>query len=92
MYGWSQAEALKMNLREIIPQNQMKKHAAVTEKIKNNERVEPFETQRRCKNGKLLNVWLTITALAGEGGKPLEIATTERDITELNKIKMQSIR
>ena len=92
MYGWSQAEALKMNLREIIPQNKMKEHAAVTEKIKNNERVEPFETQRRCKNGKLLNVWLTITALAGEGGKPLEIATTERDITELNKIKMQSIR
>ena len=87
MYGWSEAEALKMNLREIIPQNKMKELAAITEKIKNNERVEPFATQRRCKNGKLLNVWLTITALAGEGGKPLEIATTERDITELKKIR-----
>ena len=87
MYGWSEAEALKMNLREIIPQNKMKELAAITKKIKNNERVEPFATQRRCKNGKLLNVWLTITALAAEGGKPLEIATTERDISELKKIR-----
>ncbi len=87
MYGWSEAVALKMNIREIIPQNKMEELAAITEKINNNERMEPFATQRRCKNGKLLNVWLTITALAGEDGKPLEIATTERDITELEKIR-----
>ena len=85
MYGWSEAEALKMNIRELTPQNKIKELAAVTKKIKNNERMESFATQRRCKNGKRVDVWLTITALGGKDGKPLEIATTERDITELEK-------
>jgi two-component system CheB/CheR fusion protein len=87
MYGWSEAEALKMNIRELIPQNKKKEYAAITKIIKNNEPAEPFVTQRQCKTGKLLNVWLTITALEDEDGKPVEIATTERDITELKKIR-----
>ncbi len=87
MYGWSEAEALKMNIRELVPQNKRKELATLTKRIKNKEHVAPFATQRLCKTGKLLNVWLTITALEDEDGKPVEIATTERDITELKKIR-----
>jgi len=92
MYGWSEAEALKMNVRELVPQNKRKELTTLTKRIKNKEHVAPFATQRLCKNGKLFNVWLTITALEDEGGKPVEIATTERDLTELKKIRTQSIR
>jgi two-component system CheB/CheR fusion protein len=85
-YGWSEAEALKMNVRELVPQDKRKELTMLTKMFKNNRQVAPFATQRLCKNGKILNVWLTITALKDESGKPVEIATTEREIAEFKKI------
>ena len=89
MYGFSEAEALKMNMREIVPPNKRKELAAITKKIKNDERQESFVTQRLCKNRKVLDVWLTFTGLKDESGRLVEIATTERDISELKKIRVQ---
>ena len=40
-----------------------------------------YKTQRLTKDGKTLDVWLTVTRLQGEDGNPDAIATTERDIT-----------
>jgi two-component system CheB/CheR fusion protein len=90
MYGWSEVEALKMNAHQLVPQNKRKELTTLTKRVKNKEQVAPFATRRLCKNGRILNVWLTITALEDEGGKPIEIATTERDLTEIKKIRLQS--
>ncbi|MGD0174811.1 MAG: ATP-binding protein, partial [Anaerolineales bacterium] len=40
---------------------------------------------RVTKDGRILDVWLTTTLLTDEKGKPVAIATTERDITERKK-------
>jgi two-component system CheB/CheR fusion protein len=85
MYGWSEAEALKMNIRQLVPKGKIKEMEEFTKKLKNGEILNSFKTQRLCKNGKTLNVWLTITALKDDNGKPVEIATTERNIGDLNQ-------
>ncbi len=46
------------------------------------EDVESFETQRKTKDGRILDVWLTVTKLVDVEGKPVAIATTERNITQ----------
>ena len=92
MYGWSEAEALKMDIRQLVPKGKIKEMEEFTKKLKNGESVNSFETQRMCKNGKILNVWLTITALKDESGKPIEIATTERDISELKQLRETSVK
>ncbi|MBI1881480.1 MAG: PAS domain S-box protein, partial [Chloroflexi bacterium] len=46
------------------------------------EAVESFETQRIVKDGRILDIALTATALVDAAGKPYAIATTERDITK----------
>ncbi len=86
MYGWSEAEALKMNIREIVPKNNMKELATLTKKIKNNEPVASLVTQRLCKNRKILAVWLTVTVLKDKRNKLVELATTERDVSEFKNI------
>ncbi len=88
MYGWSEAEALKMGIRQLVPKGKIKEQEAVTKKLKNGENINSFETQRICKNGKILNVWMTITALKDGSGKPIEIATTEHDISELKQLRV----
>jgi len=83
MYGWSEAEALQMNIRQLVPKGKNIELEEFTKKLKNGEIVNSFGTQRLCKNGKIIDVWLTVTALKDDSGKLVEIATTERNSSEL---------
>ena len=80
MYGYSEGEALKMNILDIVPEDKRKEALAFIKKVLKKD-IESFETQRITKDGKQLNVWLTVTRLVDDDGKPIAIATTERDIT-----------
>jgi two-component system, chemotaxis family, CheB/CheR fusion protein len=90
MYGWSNAEALQMNIRQLVPKGKIKETDQITKKLIQGEIVNSFETQRLCKNGRILMVWLTLTALKNDSGMAAEIATTERDISELEQLRKDS--
>jgi len=90
MYGWSETEALKMNIRQLVPKNKVTETEKFTKKLKKGEILKSFETQRLCKNGKILDVWLTATILTNKSGTPREIATTERDISEIRQLLKKS--
>ena len=47
--------------------------------------LEPYHTQRIAKDGRIVEVWLTATALMNETGKVYAIATTEREIRGQNE-------
>jgi two-component system CheB/CheR fusion protein len=85
MYGWKEAEALKMNVRQIVPKEKRKETAAFTKRIKKGEEIQSFETQRVTKEGKIMDVRLVVTKLVDESGRIDSIATTERDITDCGK-------
>ena len=78
MYGYSENEALKMNIRDIVPGDRQETLAFI--KKVEEEEVESFETERITKDGRRLQVWLTVTKLVDENGKTVAVATTERDI------------
>ncbi len=82
MFGYSEAEALSMNISDIVPDDKKKEALAFVQKLREEGGVKSFETQRITKNGRVLDVWLTVTKLVDDQGKVTEIATTERDITE----------
>ena len=78
IFGWTEAEALKMNVRDRIPKS-LQKDALVKEyELSQSVTLEPFRTQRLTKQGSVLEVWITATALVNEGGHMHAIATTER--------------
>jgi len=79
MYGWSEAEALQMNFHDLIPENMRQEALQVVKQLGNADVLEPFNTQRIAKNGKIIDVWLTATALVNETGQVYAIATTERE-------------
>ena len=83
MYGWTEFEALKMNIEELIPKERLKEEKAFLDKLKKGETVRAIKTQRITKDGRRLDVWLTVTVLTDESGQPIEIATTERDLAWL---------
>ena len=83
MYGWTEFEALKMTIEDLVPKEGLKEEKALMDKLKEGEAVKALKTRRMTKDGKLLDVWLTVTVLTDESGKPIEIATTERDLAWL---------
>lgn len=82
MYGYSEEEALKMNIRRLTPPGKEAEQKDFTRRLVMGETVPWFETQRVTKDNRILDVWLVVTKLVDDEGKPIGIATTERDITE----------
>jgi PAS domain S-box-containing protein len=85
-YGYSKNEALGMDVLEIVPEDKKQEILDVIGNIKMNETVESFETKRLAKNGRVLDVWLTVTKLVDGEGNAVGLATTERDITEEKRL------
>ena len=85
MYGWSEAEALQMSVRDIVPEDKHEQALAFLRAAAVGEAVESLETQRMTKDGRRLDVWLTVTALKDDAGRTVAVAATERDITELKR-------
>jgi two-component system CheB/CheR fusion protein len=82
MYGYTEQEALRRNGLAMIPSSRRSEMRAVFRQLKRRKKILPMEIQRRTKDGKILDVWLTISALLDDDGHPTAVATTERDITQ----------
>ena len=78
MYGWTELEALGMNVRDRIPKALQESALAKVHQLSQAEILEPYQTQRLAKDGSVKEVSLTSTALVNESGNVYAIATTER--------------
>jgi len=87
MYGYAEREALEMNIVDIVPKGKKEETKGLVARIVRGEAIESFETQRVTKDGRTLEVWLTITKLTDDRGAVTGIATTERDITDRAKAR-----
>ena len=80
LYGWSEAEAMQMNVRNRIPAAIQADALAKIHQLSQSQVLEPYQTQRLTKDGATLKVSLITTALVNEIGQMYAIATTERQI------------
>jgi two-component system CheB/CheR fusion protein len=78
LYGWNESEAKEMNIRDLIPEGQREEALAATRRLSRGEILEPYRAQRNTQDGRVLEVWMTSTALVDETGRMYAIATTER--------------
>ncbi|MCX6606273.1 MAG: PAS domain S-box protein [Acidobacteria bacterium] len=77
MYGWSEAEALAMNVRDRIPAERRVDALDKIRQLSQAKVLEPYRTQRLAKSGAVLAVSIVSTALVDEQGSVYGIATTE---------------
>lgn len=78
LFGWTEAEALTMNVRQRVPAFARAQEQAVMDRLRRGEQVPPYETDRTNKSGELIKVTVVATTLIDETGEPYGIATTER--------------
>jgi len=79
LYGWNEAEALSMNIRQLIPPDGQEEALAVIKQLGHAEILKPYRMERITKDGSTLHVLLTATALVNAAGVVYAVATTERE-------------
>jgi PAS domain S-box-containing protein len=80
-YGYSADEAKRMNVEALVPEED---RARVREQLAAARRggdLEAGEVRRVARDGRIRDVSLTMTRLVDDSGRPVAVATTERDIT-----------
>jgi two-component system CheB/CheR fusion protein len=78
MYGWSEAEALAMNLRDRVPPALRAEVLAGLSRAADASAKVAMKASRLARDGSTLEVWVEATALQDDDGRVYAIATTER--------------
>ncbi|OGD13617.1 chemotaxis protein CheR [Candidatus Atribacteria bacterium RBG_19FT_COMBO_35_14] len=90
MYGWSEAEALTMNIRDLISESIREKELAIVKQLSQSEVLKPYRAQRVTKDGRMVEVLMTATAVMNEAGEIYAITTTAREIRQ-KKLKQNQL-
>jgi len=85
--GYSAEEILGKNISILEPDNFKGEIKQFSEKIKQGERIQHYETSRLKKDGTKINVSVTLSPVFDTYGKLVAISSIARDITESVKAK-----
>jgi two-component system CheB/CheR fusion protein len=82
LYGWSEEQALLMDVRNRIPPEQRDREIDKLMQLSRAEVLQPYLTQRLTQSGAVLEVSVVATGLLNDAGQLYAIATTERGIAK----------
>jgi PAS domain S-box-containing protein len=82
LYGYSAEEVMGHSISIVIPPDRTAEAPTILDRIRRGERVESYETVRQCKDGRLINVSLTVSPIRDKLGNIVGASATARDITE----------
>lgn len=82
IFGYTADEAIGQSIRLIIPPDRWSEEDEVLARIRRGDRVDHFETIRRAKDGRLLNISLTVSPVKDRSGTIVGASKVARDITE----------
>ena len=82
MFGYTADEIIGQTIYRLIPPDRIEEEPQIISRLKNGERVQHFETKRVTKEGRLLDVSLSISPVKDTHGNIIGVSKIARDITE----------
>jgi PAS domain S-box-containing protein len=82
MFGYSAAELVGRPIRLIIPADRQGEEDDILARLRRGERIDHFQTIRRAKDGRLLDVSVTVSPVRDSSGRVVGASKIARDITE----------
>jgi PAS domain S-box-containing protein len=81
LYQYTAAEAIGRHIEIIIPPDRRDEHGFLVDKAVKNESIDDFETVRLSRNGRRIDVPLSLCPVKSRSGEIVGMAETARDIT-----------
>jgi PAS domain S-box-containing protein len=85
LYGYSAEEVIGRSVSMLAPPGQPDEQPKFLDKIAHGVRIEHFETVRKRKDGKLVDVCLTISPIKDASGEIVGASSIARDVSERKK-------
>jgi PAS domain S-box-containing protein len=89
LFGYSAAEAIGQPITMIIPPERLAEEERIIATLKRGERIEHFLTTRIAKDGRRIEVLLTISPIRSAAGEVIGASKIARDITGLRLTEAQ---
>ena len=82
IFGYTAAEAIGQKVMLIIPVERRSEEIQILARIRSGQKVDHFETIRQAKDGRLLNISLTVSPIKDATGRIIGASKVARDVTE----------
>ncbi len=82
IFGYSADEMIGCSIIQLLPPERLDEEAHILARLHRGERVEHYETVRRRKDGRLIDVSLTISPIRNAEGVVVGASKIARDVTE----------
>ena len=82
IFGYTAAEAVGQHICLIVPEERRAEENVVMARLRRGERIDHFETERQTRDGRRLNVSLTVSAIRDAEGRIVGASKVARDITD----------
>jgi PAS domain S-box-containing protein len=92
VFGYSAAEAIGQPITMIIPSERHGEEANVLAHIRRGEKIDHFETVRQTKDGRKINISLTVSPVIDAQGTIIGASKVARDITERKRAEVERER
>ncbi|MEI8246484.1 MAG: PAS domain S-box protein [Lentisphaerota bacterium] len=86
-FGYKESEIFGKSIALLIPPDSQKDAAAFLKKIKDGQKVEYYETAYIRKDGKNVNISLSISPVMDSGGKIAGVSFIGRDVTATRRVE-----
>ncbi|HEY1718113.1 MAG TPA: response regulator [Verrucomicrobiae bacterium] len=81
LFGYTAEEVVGKSVTVLIPPDHLNEEPEILSRIRRGEFVRHYETVRRCKNGTLIDISLTVSPIKDADGKVIGASKIARDIT-----------
>jgi len=89
VFGYAREEMVGKHISILIPADRKDEEPEILEKIKRGESVDHYETIRRRKDGRLIDISVTISPIRDAEGKIIGASKVARDITERKRLERE---
>ena len=90
IFGYLAEEVIGKPISILIPPDRHDEESVILECLRRGERVEPYETVRRRKDGSAVDISLTVSPVKNIDGKIIGASKIARDITERKRNEAQA--
>ncbi len=82
LFGFNAAEIVGQPVTTLIPPDRLHEEPSIIARLKAGERIDHYETVRRCKDGRLIDISLTVSPLRNCDGIIVGATIVARDISD----------
>jgi PAS domain S-box-containing protein len=82
LFGCQPGELIGQSVRVLIPSDRQREEDDIIARIRQGHRVDHFETVRLTKDGRAIDISLTVSPVRDASGAIIGVSKTARDITE----------